>query len=114
MSLLTVEFSPAVADIFVVGKASFKKTFTFNFDDSPIDFTDSELFGYISEYYNVEKKLDLNVTVFSDPTLGKINLELTPEQTSVLNRPRYVYSVFARKNTDIIKIASGQVLVELS
>lgn len=114
MSRLTTDFSPALSDLYVVAGATFKKVFTLEYDSEPLDLTGWEIIGFISDYFSVERRFSFETDLYSDSILGKIEVSLSAETTSRMNKPRYVYSIFAMKDEEVVKLSGGQVLVELS
>jgi hypothetical protein len=107
-SVLTPFFKAKIQDIYVNRGSTFQELITFNMDDELLDLSECEFVGYISEYHNVKPKLDMYIT---SPDEGQILIDLSDGETSVLVKPRYVYSIFAIIGDYKIKLISGQVLV---
>jgi hypothetical protein len=75
----------------------------------PLDLTGYTLSGRILEYWGTNKVYAATYTV-TNFVGGQYTISI--DDTVALNRPRYVYEVFAVSGLQRIKIHMGQILVE--
>ena len=75
----------------------------------PLDLTGYTLEGRILEYTGTHKVYPATYTM-TNSAVGQYTISI--DDTVVLNKPRYVYEVFAVLGLQKIKINQGQILVE--
>ena len=84
----------AIANLLVDQGATFTSTVTvFNTDDTLFNLTDYTVAAQLRKSYSSSSATDFTAAIDSNPTTGKITLELTATQTAALEEGRYVYDV---------------------
>lgn len=106
------ELLAANIDLYVDQGDTYYKEFTIKDNaGTAIDLTGKSLGIDIRRYANTNKTYPMSVNVVNAPS-GIISLALTPAQSNSYIHDRYVYQVRISDGTDVIKIMTGQVLVE--
>lgn len=112
MTALTVDFTPATLDIYIDQGDNFSKIVTLRDSDGElIDLTGFSFTANLRQYYNSTKDFSLGVEAYGNPAEGQLRLTMTPDSTSALTAPRYVYSVRATATPTIIRVLDGQALI---
>jgi len=101
----------ASRNLFVDQGDSFRQEITLTGSDSlPINLTDYTISGSIKRYLNTAEVIPI-VTSITSPTLGKILLTIDEAETSKLKFERYIYEVKISGGSNVIRVLSGQILV---
>lgn len=104
----------AIANLLVDQGATFTSTVTvFNTDDTLFTLTDYTVAAQLRKSYSSSTSTTFTASIDSDPTTGKIILELTPTQTAALEEGRYVYDVEVTNTltSEVTRVIQGVVTV---
>jgi hypothetical protein len=112
MAALTNEFNPATLDLYIDQGDDFNKIITLSDETGPIDLTGFTFTATMKEYYNTTKDFGLSVEIFGTPTNGQLRLFMGNTLTSLLVRSRYVYTIRASNESNLIRVLDGQALVQ--
>ena len=112
MSILSKEFESAVLDLYVDQGDDFAKSVTLsNSSNVGLEFDGFTFSGYVSRYYNTNKRYPLIVEPGAE---GKLIIKMPSAETSKLTSPRYVYTILATSTSETVRVMQGQVLVSNS
>ena len=111
MTALNKDFNPATLDLYIDQRDDFYKVVSLSINEEPLDLSWFTFSANLREYYNTSKDYNLSVSVLGNPFNGQILLTMGTLDTSLLVKPRYVYSVRGVSDTETVRVLSGQVLV---
>jgi len=112
MTQITTEFSPAEIDLFIDQGDDFSKIFTLrDADGEALDLTGYVASAKLRQYYNTEKDYNLQAEIYGPMTDGQIKVYMTSADSSLLEKPRYVYSVKLIGTNSSIRVLTGQAIV---
>lgn len=111
MAALTVEFVPGVLDLYVDQGDDYSRIITLRDGDGElIDLTGFTASATMKKYYGSTVNYPITATVL-DATGGQVLITINDVDTALMKYPRFVYNVKLTSGSTIIRILSGQVLV---
>lgn len=106
------ELLAANIDLYVDQGDTYYKEFTIKDNaGTAVNLTGKSVAVDVRRYANTKKTYPMSASVVTAAS-GIIALSLTPDQSGLYTHDRYVYQVRIIDGSDVIKIMTGQVLVE--
>ena len=103
-----------VTNIVINSGADFTQSFNLESSDteSPLDLTGYQVNAQFRKWSGSSTSVSFAATVTNPPTLGKVYLSLSPEDTVSLKPGRYVYDILLTDDYGVkIRVVEGMVLV---
>ncbi len=102
-----------VNNIVINAGSEFNQNFSLEGSDtnSALDLTGYAASSQMRKYSGSSNAVSFNTSISLPPTLGKVSISLTSEQTSLLKPGRYVYDVLIERAGAKTRVVEGMVLV---
>jgi hypothetical protein len=101
------------SDIFIDQGSTFSSTITvIGLTNEAFDLTGYSARGQIRKSFSSLNSTDFTCAVVNPPTLGKVTISLTAEQTRALKPGRYLYDVEVFVSGNVMRIAQGIVEID--
>ena len=102
-----------VNNIIINAGSEFNQTFALEGSDtnSALDLTGYTASSQMRKYAGSSTAVTFNTTISVPPSLGKVSISLTSDQTSSLKPGRYVYDVLVERSGAKTRVVEGMVIV---
>ncbi len=102
-----------VSNIVINSGSDFSQSFTLEGSDtnSAYDLTGYTASSQMRKHAGSSTSTSFTAEISLPPTLGKISISLTSEQTSTIKPGRYVYDILIEKDGSKTRVIEGMVLV---